>query len=223
MIQKYNKMKIFLNFKTYLEATGKNALKLAKICEKYEKDVVIIPQIADLYLIANSVKNNVFAQHIDNITPGANTGYILPESIKEAGATGTLINHSEHRLKLADIENLIRITRRLNLYSVVCTNNIPVSVAVAALNPDFIAIEPPELIGTGKAVSKENPEIIINTIKEVRKINDKVKILCGAGITNGEDVRKAIELGVDGVLVASAFTKAKNPENVLDDLVSGLR
>lgn len=216
-------MKIFLNFKTYLEATGKKSLNLAKICEKYEKDVVIIPQIADLYLIAHSVKNNVFAQHIDNITPGANTGYILPESIKEAGASGSLINHSEHRLKLSDIENLIKRLRDLNLYSVVCTNNIPVSVAAAALNPNFIAIEPPELIGSGKAVSKENPEIIIKTIKEVRKVNKDVKILCGAGISNGEDVKKAIELGVDGVLLASAFTKAKDPEKVLDDLVSGLK
>ncbi len=112
--------------------------------------------------------------------------------------------------------------RNLNLISVVCTNNVGVSVSAAALNPDFIAIEPPELIGSGKAVSKENPKIITDTINKVRKINGDVKILCGAGISNGEDVRAAIKLGVDGVLLASAFTNAKNPEIVLDDLVSGL-
>lgn len=216
-------MKIFLNFKTYIEATGIKALKLAKICEKYEKDVVIIPQVADIYLLSHSVKNKVFAQHVDNITPGANTGYILPESIKESGASGSLINHSEHRLKLADIENLIKKLKELNLISVVCTNNVATSVAAATLNPDFIAIEPPELIGSGKAVSKENPEIITNTIKEVRKVNKHVKILCGAGISNREDVKKSIELGADGVLLASAFTKAKDPMKVLDDLVSGLK
>jgi len=215
-------MKIFLNFKTYETATGKNALNLAKICNKYQKEVVVIPQTTDIYLISKTVKNKVFAQHADNIKFGSNTGFILPESVKEAGASGALINHSEHRLKLADIEALVERFRNLNLIPVVCTNNVSVSVSAAALNPAFIAIEPPELIGSGKAVSKENPKIITDTIKEVRKINKDVKILCGAGISNGEDVRAAMKLGADGVLLASAFTNAKDPEAVLDDLVSGI-
>ncbi len=215
-------MKIFLNFKTYETATGEKALNLAKICNKYPDEVVVIPQITDIYIISKSIKNKVFSQHVDNIKFGSNTGFILPEAVKSAGASGTLINHSEHRLKIADIEALIERIRNLNMISVVCTNNVPVSAAVAAMNPDFIAIEPPELIGSGKAVSKENPKIITDTINAVRKINDKVKILCGAGISNGEDVRAAIKLGVDGVLLASAFTNAKNPELLLDDLISGL-
>jgi len=215
-------MKIFLNFKTYETATGEKALNLAKICNKYPDEVVVIPQITDIYIISKSIKNKVFSQHVDNIKFGSNTGFILPEAVKSAGASGTLINHSEHRLKIADIEALIERIRNLNMISVVCTNNVSVSAAVAAMNPDFIAIEPPELIGSGKAVSKENPKIITDTINAVRKINDKVKILCGAGISNGEDVRAAIKLGVDGVLLASAFTNAKNPELLLDDLISGL-
>jgi len=215
-------MKIFLNFKTYETTTGQSAINLAKICNKYQKEVVIIPQTTDIYTISRIVKNKVFAQHVDNINFGSNTGFILPESIKEAGASGCLINHSEHRLKLADIESLVEKMRNLNLISVVCTNNVTVSASSAVLNPDFIAIEPPELIGSGKAVSNENPKIITDTIKEVRKINRNVKILCGAGISNGKDVRAAIKLGVDGVLLASAFTNAKNPEIVLDDLVLGI-
>ncbi len=215
-------MKVFLNFKTYETTTGQNAVNLAKICDKYQKEVVVIPQTTDIYLIGKTIRNRIFAQHADNIKFGSSTGFILPESIKEAGASGCLINHSEHRLKLADIEALVEKMRSLNLISVVCTNNVAVSVSAAALNPDFIAIEPPELIGSGKAVSKENPKIITDTIKAVRKINGNVKILCGAGISNGEDVRAAMKLGADGVLLASAFTNAKNPEVVLDDLVSGL-
>lgn len=215
-------MKIFLNFKTYKTATGQNAINLAKICNKYPEEVVIIPQITDIYPISRIVKNKVFAQHADNIEFGSHTGFILPEAIKEAGASGCLINHSEHRLKLADIEALIERMRSLNLISVVCTNNVNVSASASALNPDYIAIEPPELIGSGKAVSKENPKIITDTINAVKKINKEVKILCGAGISNGSDVRAAMKLGVDGVLLASAFTNAKNPEAVLDDLISGL-
>lgn len=214
-------MKIFLNFKTYKQSTGENGLKLAKICGDFD-DVVVIPQVSDIYRISREVKNKVFSQHVDNINYGSNTGFILPESIKEAGASGSLINHSEHRMKLADIEGCIEKLRKLNLISVVCTNNINTTVAAASLNPDFVAIEPPELIGSGKAVSKENPDIITDSVKAVKKINPNVKILCGAGISNGEDVRAAIKLGADGVLVASAFVCAENPRDVLEDLLSGL-
>lgn len=214
-------MKIFINFKSYETTTGRNGLNLAKICDKYYKEVVVIPQITDIYLISKTIRNKVFAQHIDNIKFGSYTGFVLPEAVKEAGASGSLINHSEHRLNLADIEALVERMKNLNLISVVCTNNVGVSASVSALNPDFIAIEPPELIGSGKAVSKENPKIVTDTINAIRKINKDVKILCGAGISNGEDVRAAMKLGVDGVLLASAFTNAKNPEVVLDDLVSG--
>jgi len=214
-------MKIFINFKTYEQSTGTNGLKLAKICDEFD-DVVIIPQITDIYRISTEVKNMVFSPHVDNIKYGSNTGFVLPEALKEAGAKGSILNHAEHKIKLADIEACIGKLKSLNLMSVVCTNNVATTVASAVLNPDFVAIEPPELIGSGKAVSKENPEIITETIKAVRKVNSKVKILCGAGISNGEDVRAAIKLGADGVLLASAFVCAKNPRDVLNDLVSGL-
>lgn len=214
-------MKIFVNFKTYRQSTGANSLKLAKICSEFE-DVVIIPQISDIYRISTEVKNMVFSQHVDNINYGSNTGFILPEAVKEAGARGSLINHAEHKIKLADIEACVEKLRNLNLISIVCTNNVNTTAASAAFNPDFVAIEPPELIGSGKAVSKENPEIIAGAVKAVKRVNSKVKILCGAGISNGEDVRAAIKLGADGVLLASAFVCAENPRDVLKDLVSGI-
>jgi triosephosphate isomerase len=47
-----------------------------------------------------------------------------------------------------------------------------------------------------------------------------VRVLAGAGISTGDCVKKAIELGADGVLLASGVVKAKNPEEVLFDLVS---
>ena len=210
---------IIVNYKTYTESTGKNAVELAKKAERVHEEtgvyVGVAPQLADLAAVARSVAIPVFAQHIDPIRPGGYTGHVLADSAKEAGAIGTLINHSERQLKLSDIEQIIRITREHNMISVVCANNPSVSAAVAALEPDMIAIEPPELIGTGIPVSKAQPEVITGTIKLVREVNKKVTILCGAGISRGEDVFAALELGTQGVLVASGIVKAKDPYAII--------
>lgn len=212
---------ILVNFKTYSEATGEAALKLAKAAEKVslESEVCIgvAPQFADISAISREVNIPVFAQHIDPVKPGSYTGYILPESVRLSGAVGTLVNHSERRLKLAEIDAVIARAREVNLLTVVCTNNEAVSAAAAALKPDMIAVEPPELIGTGIPVSKAKPEVVTNTVENVRRVNKEVVILCGAGITNGEDVTAALKLGTEGVLVASGIVKAKDPYKAILD------
>jgi len=222
---------IVVNFKTYSEATGRKALELAKKCEKISLEkkicVGVAPQFVDIPPIVKAVSIPVFSQHIDPIKPGSSTGHILPESVKEAGAAGTLINHSERRLRLADIDAAITIAREVSLTSLVCTNNSTVSAAVAALKPDMIAVEPPELIGTGIPVSKAKPEVVSDTVKLVKQINPDVNVLCGAGITTGEDVAAALRLGTEGVLVASGIVKAQNPYRVLlkfaDSITHSLR
>jgi len=215
---------VAINFKTYAQATGEGALRIAKAAEKIYKEtgvtIVVAPQLADLYRIAQEVEIPVFAQHIDPIKPGSHTGHVLPEAVKEAGAVGTLLNHSENRMILADLEVAIRRSEEVGLMTMVCSNNPAVSAAVAALNPDYVAVEPPELIGTGIPVSKAKPEVITDTVELVKKVNPDVKVLCGAGISTGEDVKKALELGTVGVLLASGVTKAKDPEKAIWDLVS---
>ena len=217
---------IVVNVKTYAEATGKKALEIAEIMDKVSREtgvsMAIAVQAADIRMISEKVSIPVFSQHIDPIKPGSHTGWTLADAIKEAGAVGTLINHSEHRLKLADIDECISIAKSLNLVQIVCSNNISTSKAIAALNPDFVAVEPPELIGGDISVTTANPEIVSGTVEEVRKINKDIKILCGAGVKNGKDVEKAIELGTDGVLLASGVVKAKDKEKVLRDLASGI-
>ena len=156
-----------------------------------------------------------FAQHIDPIKYGSFTGHVLAESIKEAGAIGTLINHSERQLILADIDASIKRTRELDLVSVVCANDPSVSAAVAALKPNMTAVEPPELIGTGISVSQAKPEVVTSTVELIKRINPAVVVLCGAGITTGRDVVAALKLGTEGVLVASGVVKAKDPYKVL--------
>ena len=210
---------ILVNFKTYPQGTGKRALELAKTSEKVslETDVCIAvaPQFTDISSIAHSTSIPVFAQHVDPIEYGSFTGHILAESIKKSGAVGTLINHSERQLRLADIDAIIKKTQELNLISIVCANNPSVSAAIAALKPKMTAVEPPELIGTGIPVSKAKPEVVTNTVKLIKRINPSVVVLCGAGITAGKDVAAALRLGTEGVLVASGVVKAKDPYKVL--------
>jgi triosephosphate isomerase len=210
---------VIVNFKTYAEATGKAAVDLAKQAQRVSNETGVTfgvaPQLADLSAVARTVEIHVFAQHVDPIKPGGFTGHVLAESVQEAGAKGTLVNHSEKQLKLSDIEEIVRTSREKGLLSVVCANNPATSVAAAVLKPDLIAIEPPELIGTGISVSKAKPEVVTGTVKMVRQVNSEVIILCGAGISRGEDVRAALELGTKGVLVASGIVKAKDPYSVM--------
>jgi len=210
---------VLINFKTYLEATGEKAVELARLVEKasLETDVCmgLAPQHTDIFRVAEAVSVPVFAQHVDPVEAGSHTGHVLAEAVKEAGAIGTLINHSERQLRLSDIAAIVKRTHELQMVSVICANIPEVSMAVAGLNPEMIAIEPPELIGTGIPVSKAKPEVVTDTIELVRKVNQRVTILCGAGITSGEDVAAALRLGTEGVLVASGVVKAKDPYNVL--------
>jgi len=193
-----------VNLKTYLEATGERALRLAKLAEEVTTEcdicIAMAPQFTEIHRMAQEVDIPIFAQHMDFVEPGSFTGHILPESIKEAGAVGTLINHSERRLKLAEIDATITRAREVELLSVVCANS---------------AVEPPELIGTGISVSKAKPEVIADTVELVKRINPNVSILCGAGITRGEDVAAALRLGTEGILVASGVVKAKDPYKIL--------
>jgi triosephosphate isomerase len=212
---------ILINFKCYQEALGEKALKLAKYCEKisenYEVTIGVAPQFTDIYQIASKVKIPVFSQHVDALEYGAYTGHVSPLAIKEAGAKGSLVNHSERKLSLEEIKECVEILRKYKLISVVCADSIVKGKEIAKFNPDFIAYEDPFLIGSGKAISRVKPDSVRKFVKTIYNINQKVKVLCGAGITSGEDVKKALELGTEGVLVASGVVKAKDPKKVLKE------
>jgi len=225
MLNLYEPM-IIVNFKTFLESTGKKAIEIAKQAEKASKEtgvqIIVVPQFVDLAKIAETVEIPVFAQHFDPIRPGNNTGHILVEAIKEAGAVGTLINHSERQLRLIDIQSLVEFAKEKKVISCVCANNPATSAAIAALEPDITSIEPPELIGTGIPVSRAKPEIVTNTIALVHKVNKNMPILCGAGISQAEDVITALNLGTIGVLVASGIVKAKDPYSILSAFANAI-
>ena len=218
---------IVVNTKAYKEGIGKNAVKLAKIMEKvgneYGINMAIAVQPTDVAIVAKNTSIDVFCQHIDAIDYGSYTGWISPYAVKEAGAKGSLINHSEHRMKIEDISKAIKIAKKIGLEIIACASNVDVTKAIACLNPDYVAVEPPELIGGDISVTKAKPSIVKNAVSTVKKINSEVKVLCGAGIKSGEDVAKAIELGTVGVLVASGVVKAKNKEKVLEEMAKAIK
>jgi triosephosphate isomerase len=156
---------------------------------------------------------------VDDVPPGSYTGHVTLEAVKDAGAVGTMINHSERRVRADQVDVVVKRARELGLVTVVCTNTPEVTAAMAALGPDIVAIEPPELIGTGIPVSKAKPEVVTASVDLVKRINPNVKVLCGAGITTGDDVAAALRLGTVGVLLASGVVKAKDWEKAIRDLI----
>ncbi len=213
---------IAINYKAYPQAFGKKAIEIAKQAEKVAKEtgviVIVAPPFTELYRIVQEVEIPVYAQHVDPYDPGAHTGYIPLEALKEIGVKGTIINHSEHQMKIADIHKIVAKAKKLGIQTLVCGDVPEVGAAVAVLEPDMIAVEPPELIGTGIPVSKAKPEVVTRSVELIRKVNPQVKILTGAGIATGEDVAAAIKMGTIGVLVASAVMKAKDPYKVIKDM-----
>ena len=218
---------LLVNFKTYEESTGRKAVRLAATAERVSEEtgvcVAVSPQTVDLLTVVESTGIPVFAQHIDPVGYGKHTGHIMPEAIAEAGCAGTLISHSERRLPLAAIEATVRRAEEAGLFQVVCVDTVETGRSVAPFGPDVIAIEPPELIGSGIPVSKARPEVVSGAVEAVQSINPEVRVLCGAGITSGEDVAAALRLGSEGALVASGVVKATDPHRKLMELAEAMR
>ncbi len=219
---------LLINFKCYKEATGKQALSLAKeinkIAKKTKSNIAIAVQAADLYLISKECKNlKVFSQHIDAVQEGPHTGSITALAVKSSGASGVILNHSEHKLKLSDIESTIKLAKEQNLVTVVCAENAVIGKAISDLNPDYIAIEPPELISSNLSISKARPGLIREAVYKICNKGKCEKLLVGAGIHSKEDVKRSLELGAHGILISSAIVKAKNPSKLLLELVKELK
>ncbi|KXA97989.1 triosephosphate isomerase [candidate division MSBL1 archaeon SCGC-AAA259J03] len=216
---------ITVNLKAYPHSLGEKSVKVSEdIAEAGSETgigVGVSPQYADLYRVTGQVDIPVFAQHVDSLEPGRGTGYLLPEAAEMAGAVGSLVNHSEHQLDLEEIEKIVDRLEEVGLISLVCAEDVETAGKVAAFGPDIVAVEPPELIGTGRSVSQAQPEIIENTVKRVHEVDPDVHVLCGAGVSSGEDVETALELGAEGILIASAVVKADDPKGKMVELAEG--
>ena len=218
---------IVVNFKTYSSAHGANAEMLAKFMAEADAacdsaDFVAVVSAFDLASVKAAAPNlQVWAQHLDPVGFGSITGWLHPETAIERGATGTIINHAEHKVSIDHVKNLL--AQLPDGFPVcACAADLDEAKALAALGPTMIAVEPPELIGGDISVTTADPEIVSGTANLVKSVNPDVRVLCGAGVKNGDDVAMAIQLGTEGVLLASGVTKANDPQGILADLVSKL-
>jgi triosephosphate isomerase len=216
---------IIINCKNYLEIAGEKIFQLSEIAqdisERYKIEIIIAPPQNSLFYLSQFIKLPLICQHVDDEKIGPTTGFIIPELAKSYGASGSLINHSEHRMKQASIKNAIERLRKLNMFSIVCASTSREVGELSRFNPDMIAIEPPELIGTGKAVSKVNPSIITESVKEARTYSKNIKVICGAGIVDKTDIQSAINLGSQGILLASGLIKSESWKDKLIELCEG--
>jgi len=214
-----------INCKNYEEISGDKIIKFVKIAEKvskkYKVKIAIAPPQHLIALAANS-SILILAQHIDDSKVGSTTGFVIPELLKKSKVSGSLINHSEHRISSKEIAKLVSKLKKLKMISVLCVKNVSEARKYAKLNPNYIAIEPPELIGSGKAVSKEKPRLITKAAEAVKSAKNNTRLLCGAGIVSGEDVTKAVELGSKGILVASGIIKAKDWNKIISEFAKAL-
>ena len=195
---------IVINFKTYKQ--GKAAIKLAKVIEKVNRSIIIGVQASDIYKIAKATKLKVYAQHVDWQKPGRHTGFILPEAVKKDKSAGSFLNHSEHKLSPGILRKTIKRCKKIGLKTMVFASSLGEAKRIQRLKPDYLIIEPPELVAGKISVSKAKPELIEKIAKKL-----KTRFLVGAGIHTSEDIKKALELGASGIAISSAITKAKKP------------
>jgi triosephosphate isomerase len=209
-----------INSKNYENAAGEFAAKLASAASEFDRrsksavqTYLAVPAYS-IYFLSNRFPSlQILAQHLDDVGPGSTTGFLVPKIAKLSGASGSILNHSEHRIEHSQIRRLIDKLRELEMMSIVCAQDESEVESFAALSPDFIAIEPPELIGSGNAVSKARPGLITDSLAALKrgaKQKGKPVLLCGAGIVEAEDVTMATKLGAEGILVASGVIKADN-------------
>ena len=218
---------LILNFKNYAEVLGAKSLELARAAERVSSvvdiDIVLAPPTPMIGAVASAVNNRVFSQKAEVGEVGQSTGALIPESIKAAGAAGTILNHSEARVTPAGLNTAIPRLKSVGLEVCLCGRTPREVSKLAALSTEYLALEPPELIGSGVAVSKARPELIEDVVRVARSEAYHGRILCGAGIVSGDDVRMAVKLGVDGLLVSSSVVKAKNWDGKITELALALQ
>lgn len=211
---------IIVNFKTYPQATGANAVSLAKICQsvgrKCRADVRVAVQATDLTAVSKAVRIPVYAQHVDVVKPGKSTGWVTAHSLKKAKAKGTLLNHAEHRLSIQAIRNTTPHLRRERMDIVAIAGDIKeLHLFERYVDADILCIEPPELIGGELSVATARPELISAAVDASKR-----PLLVGAGIKDHRDLAVALSLGARGVLISSHVVLAHDQRRALERLIA---
>ena len=197
-------------------AYGAEAVRLARAADLLSEElgisVIFDPQAVDIAAVARETRHLlVFAQHMDALAVGRGVGGVLPEAIREAGAVGTLLNHSERRMTLTDINRAIRRADEVGLATIVCADSPEEAAAVAQLGPDIVLAEPPELIATSRSAATEMRGFVERTVEIVGRIDPGIIVMCGAGVQTPDDVARMMGLGVGGTGSSSGVLRAADP------------
>ena len=215
---------LIVNLKNYREASGENVDKFFEYAMELSgnSSILIAPPILDTLHYIDKYREFLIAQTTDVLDYGSSTGHIPLKRLFDSGVKRSLINHSEYKLSHDIIRRIVEKAEEIGFEIVVCIDSIEELNDLLKINvkPAAYAIEPPELIGSGKSVSKYKPRVIEDAVKIGKAYG--VPILCGAGVSTGEDVKAAIKLGAKGVLVASAIAKATDPKNVIREMSSSM-
>jgi triosephosphate isomerase len=226
MLKNFNISIPFFEFGPKAYMYGKELLDLVKqfdkLAQKYDIDVIIDPQTADIRLLSSNTSDRVriFAQHMDSIPIGRGMGTALAEALKEAGAEGVMLNHAEKPLPLAEIKESIKRADEAGLATMVCGNTVQEIKEIAYLAPNIIVAEPSELVGTGRAVDKE---YVDNCIHIIKSINPDILVLPSAGISTGQDCYNIISLGAEATGCSSGIAKAKDRALLAEEMISSVR
>ena len=216
---------LLLNLKAYPGHLGSGAVRTAKLLERLGREVgvatAIAPAVPDLAQVALAVTIPVLSQHVDPGEAGARTGFVPVEVIEAAGARGSLVNHSERPLAREAVFEAVRRLAEIGLTAVVCARDAGDAGRLARSQPPYLAVEPPELIGGRRSVTSARPEVVSESVAAVRRVAPGTRVLCGAGVHDRRDVAKAIELGSEGILVASAVAASGNPGAAIEELLAG--
>lgn len=206
---------------------GQDALALAlcadEVSVRYNVQIIFTPQYVDIPLIAKGTKHLlVFAQHIDSLPVGRGVGSVLPEAVKAAGAVGALLSHAEKPLPMDEIERTIRRADEVGLATLVCAGSLADAEKIARMKPNAVLAESPELIGVGKR-SESDQTTIQKANQAVWKVDPAIRVLHGAGISNGQDVYEIIKLGAQATGSTSGIIKAADPYAMVDEMIRSVR
>ena len=159
-----------VNTKSYLRKDevlfiAKYADQLAEACA-----ITIFMIAPHTYLEAISTQTRhviVTAQHMDGIEPGRGMGSIVPESIIDAGAEAVYLNHAERPMTLAQLVKAVKRGKEIGLITIVCSDSIEETKAVAMLHPDIILCEQSSFIESGRISDERYMKDSIRAVKEI--------------------------------------------------------
>ena len=205
---------IVVNFKNYV--FGAKALDLVRKIDIYLPKSVVAVSLIDLVEIAKATSLPIYAQHVDAQEEGRATGFVIPELIAAAGAKGTLLNHSEHPIKITDIKKTLDRCHDAGLKVILCAPTLAQAKKFLMLRPYALAFEDPILIATGKSITSHKAHALQDFVALTK--GSSTIPLCGAGVSTAGDVKEALAMGCKGVLVASAVAHSTDPEKFLKEV-----